>query len=157
MESPREDLVELFDYVWQRFRQRMDGLTDDEWRWRPTADDRITLRWRLDHITRTLSEERVGPWLGLPAATPVEPAAGSAAQALANVEAAYRVWRGKLGETTDASLGAAIGAAAGRYGDASRYSFALHIVDELVHHAAEAALLRDLYAGTTAGGSAGTP
>ncbi|MDP9241462.1 MAG: hypothetical protein M3O55_12640 [Actinomycetota bacterium] len=30
-----------------------------------------------------------------------------------------------------------------------RYSYALHVVDELVHHGAEAALLRDLYASRT--------
>jgi hypothetical protein len=155
--SPRDDLVELFDYVWQRFRGRMDGLTDDEWRWEPIADDRVTLRWRIDHITQLLSEDRTGPWLGLPATPEIGPA-GSATEALANVEAAYRSWRGKLGATTDGSLGAEVGPVAGRYADASRYSFALHIVDELIHHTAEAALLRDLYAGSTgSGGSAGTP
>jgi hypothetical protein len=36
--------VGLFDYVWDRFWRRMDGLDDEEWRWAPTADLRISLR-----------------------------------------------------------------------------------------------------------------
>jgi len=50
-----------------------------------------------------------------------------------------------LAATGDAVLAAPVGAPAGRYGDATRRSFALHIADELIHHTAEAALLRDLY------------
>lgn len=41
------------------------------------------------------------------------------------------------------------GKPAGRYGAASRRSFVLHVLDELIHHGAEAALLRDLYAATS--------
>ena len=57
----------LFDHVWDRFWRRMDGLDDEEWRWAPTADPRISLRWRLGHIRRLLSEDRNGAWLGRPA------------------------------------------------------------------------------------------
>ena len=64
MPGQREDLVGLFDHVWDRFWRRMDGLDDDEWRWAPTADPRISLRWRLGHIRRLLSEDRNGAWLG---------------------------------------------------------------------------------------------
>jgi hypothetical protein len=56
MPGQREDLVALFDHVWDRFWRRMDGLDDEEWRWAPTADPRISLRWRLGHIRRLLSE-----------------------------------------------------------------------------------------------------
>jgi hypothetical protein len=108
MPGQREDLVGLFDHVWDRFWRRMDGLDDEEWRWAPTADPRISLRWRLGHIRRLLSEERNGAWFGRPA----EPTG------LASRKAA---------------------GAAGR-------SFVLHIADELIHHTAEAALLRDLFA-----------
>ena len=54
MPGQREDLVALFDHVWDRFWRRMDGLDDEEWRWTPTADPRISLRWRLGHIRRLL-------------------------------------------------------------------------------------------------------
>jgi hypothetical protein len=53
---------------------------------------------------------------------------------------------GALAGCTDESLAAPIGPSAGFYADGSRRSFALHILDELIHHGAEAALLRDLYA-----------
>src|SRR5690349_24605801 len=51
MPGQREDLVGLFDHVWDRFWRRMDGLDDEEWRWRqpPTRG------------------ERNGAWLGRPA------------------------------------------------------------------------------------------
>jgi hypothetical protein len=38
MPGQREDLVGLFDHVWDRFLRRMDGLDDEEWRWAPTAE-----------------------------------------------------------------------------------------------------------------------
>jgi hypothetical protein len=44
MPEQREDLAALFDHVWDRFWRRMDGLDDEEWRWTPTADPRISLR-----------------------------------------------------------------------------------------------------------------
>jgi len=149
----RDDLLELCTHSWERFRTRMAGLTEPEWRWQPTADGRLTLRWRVAHLTALLDEERNGPWLGLPAepaapagGRPVEDALGPA-EALAAADAAFARWRGRLAATTDASLATPIGPAAGRYGAARRRSFALHVVDELIHHTAEAALLRDLYAG----------
>ncbi|WP_236788685.1 DinB family protein [Amycolatopsis sp. GM8] len=144
--SSRDDILELFNYCWQRFRARMAGLTDDEWRWQPTADDRLTLRWRLAHIAELLREERNARWLGLPPSLVPVPEMSDAATALAAVESAFAVWRGYLASMTEEDFGAPIGRPAGRYGDATRRSFALHIVDELIHHTAEAALLRDLYA-----------
>lgn len=145
--SRRDDLLSLFDFVWQRLRTRMVGLTDEEWRWEPVADGRVSLRWRLAHITALLTEDRAGPWLGLPVSrfTAAEP--GSAAEVLATLDEAYAAWRAQLAETTEESLAEPIGEVAGPYGADSRYSFALHIVDELIHHGAEAALLRDLYPG----------
>jgi hypothetical protein len=39
-------VIELFDYVFGR----LEGLTDEEWAWCPTPDDRVSIRWRLEHI-----------------------------------------------------------------------------------------------------------
>jgi hypothetical protein len=150
--SSRDDVLDLFDHAWQRFRARMEGLGDDEWRSQPTVDEQLTLRWRLTHIAAFLREDRNGPWLGLPEAPGAQqsrPVADSASSALAEVDAAFARWRALLAATTDESLARPIGAAAGGYGDATRRSFALHIADELIHHAAEAALLRDLHAAVT--------
>ncbi|HEX4723075.1 MAG TPA: DinB family protein [Pseudonocardiaceae bacterium] len=144
MRTDREDIVELSDYAWGRFRDRMAGLTDDEWRWQPTKDDDLSLRWRLAHIAHFLAEDRNGPWLGLPVAAADLPPATDAVTALANVDGAYALWRAQL---ADAELAQPIGAVGGPYGAGTRRSFALHIVDELIHHTAEAALFRDLYSG----------
>jgi hypothetical protein len=113
MGSSRDDVIGLFEYVWQRFSDRMDGLTDAEWKWEPIADDRVTLRWRLQHIAEVLRAEHNGPWLGLAAelaGAPPEPAT-SAAAAMWDVGTAYATWHGLLAETTDESLDELIGAA----------------------------------------------
>lgn len=52
-----------------------------------------------------------------------------------------------LKEGSAASLGDPIGTVAGLYGATSRRSPVLYLCDELIHHAAEASLLRDLCAG----------
>ena len=152
MRSSRDDVLDLFDHVWQRFRRRMEGLGDEEWRWQPTSDVRLTLRWRLAHVAEFLRAGRNGPWLGLAAGqadTDGGPAAeaGSAADALAGADAAFARWRAQLAAVADESFARPVGAVGGDYGEATRCSFALHVADELIHHTAEAALLRDLYAG----------
>ena len=123
----------------------MDRLDDEEWRWRPTPDDRLTLSWRLQHIADMLSEERNGPWLGAGTERPKRRVHATAQDALADIEAGYEYLVRILTTVTDASLAEGIGSAAGIYGDATRFSFGLHLFDELVHHTAECALLRDLY------------
>lgn len=144
MAQEQQDLVDLFDAVWTRFARRVEGLGDDEWAWCPTADERVGLRWRLEHLRELLAQERNGTWLGAPGRH-VEPApAASAAAALTAVQAAYAGWR-DLVRRPDLDLGAPVGPAAGRYSAATRRSFVLHVADELVHHTAEVALLRDLY------------
>jgi uncharacterized damage-inducible protein DinB len=142
------DILELFDYAWQRLWNRLAGLAEAEWNWQPTADSRVGIRWRLQHLADTLAEGRNALWL---ASTPADAhdrearAAGSLDEALTELQRAYAQWRANLARVTDAELAQPIGAPAGRYGAATRRSFALHIADELVHHASEAALLRDLH------------
>jgi hypothetical protein len=143
MNPSRDDLIELSDHAWQRLRERLDGLTDAEYRWEPGV---TTLAWRLDHLADALTEERNGPWLGVAAGSSRIEHGKTAADVVAAIERAYAVWREALEATTDESLGEPIGPAAGHYGEASRRSFALHILDEFIHHGAEIALLRDLYA-----------
>jgi hypothetical protein len=48
-------------------------------------------------------------------------------------------------EVTDADLWERIGDVGGPYADGTRLSWVLHVLDEVVHHGAEIALLRDLY------------
>jgi len=152
MPNARDDLLGLFDFAWGRFRDRMAGLDDQEWAWTPVAgDDRVSIRWRLDHLADLLTEDRNASWLGLPRGpqrgAPV--AAPDGATAVDAVRAGFAHWRGLLRQADDEALGRPIGF--GPYAASSRYSFALHLADEMIHHTAEAALLRDLYPGTTVG------
>jgi hypothetical protein len=150
--SPRDDLIELFDYVWARFVERIGGLDEAEWGWTPVADKRVSVRWRVQHITDLLAADHNGPWLGVAPAPradgSVPPASCEAA--VAALEPAFQRWRESLQHTTDHSLGEKMGSIAEEFSDSTRYAFALHVVDELVHHSAEVALLRDLYEGRDA-------
>lgn len=173
-ESVRDDLIELSDYAYGRLRIRMAGLTDEEYFWEPVPGCRTvrrqpdgafrsdgpagrddlhqftTLAWRLSHIAVLLTEERNGVWLGRPAPGS-GPAGdpGTADDALTALDTAHENWRGVLAGTTDESLAAPIGSVAAFYAEATRRSFVLHVLDELIHHGAEAALLRDLFAART--------
>jgi hypothetical protein len=164
-----DDVLELSDYAWHRLEDRRRGLTDAEYLWEPVARCRTvrrgadgtfrsdgpagpgdpatftTLAWRLCHIADLLREDRNDPWLGRPALPPRERAGDptTAAAALATIAESYACWRDILSGTTESSLAEPIGPLAGHYANATRRSFVLHVVDELIHHGAEAALLRD--------------
>jgi hypothetical protein len=84
--SLSDELTGLSDYAWQRLLGRLDGLTDQEYLWEPTAGcwtirlgpqdtwtwdfawpvpdppPVTTIAWRLAHIT---NDDRFRPWLGL--------------------------------------------------------------------------------------------
>ena len=165
MDSAERDVVALFEFAARRLTDRMSHLSDDEWTWEPIAGDpRTTVRWRLEHIVDTLTDPRNRLWLGLgpahqhdgasasapaPAPAPAsasasasEETAASASTALESAIADFMATVRELGDGASEK----IGAVAGSYGDATRRSFVLHVIDELIHHAAEAAMLRDLYA-----------
>src|SRR3954452_15453869 len=144
--TEREDLTELGQYAYTRLRERLDGLDDDEYGWEP-GPGVSSLVWRIGHIADLLTEERNASWLGVSpvaAAPPGEP--GTAAEALAALEAAFSVWSGVLESVPEESLGEAVGPVAGPYADSTRRAFVLHVLDELIHHGAEVGLVRDLWA-----------
>lgn len=169
MNDDLADLLGLSDFAWQRLRDRMAGLTDDEYGWQPVANcwtvrpvgdgtfradgdgaDHVftTLSWRLSHIAALLAEDRNAVWLGRPGTDAEEPGdPGTAADALARLDAGYATWRDVVAGCTSESLSQPIGPAGGYFAKDTRRAFVLHILDELIHHGAEAALLRDLYAG----------
>lgn len=140
------EIIGLLNYAAQRLFGRMNGLTDDEWAWQPIAEDeRITVRWRLDHIAQAVGGERNWIWMGADAAeAPNRSPAGSAQVAVATVRKAIDLF---VALTEGVDLSASIGPIGGRYATEPRRSLVLHTTDELIHHAAEVALLRDLYAG----------
>lgn len=171
MENVKKELLGLSDYAFQRLTNRLEGLTDDEYLWEPASDcwtirpnsdgtfrgdgglifDEIppvtTIAWRFSHIIDCLAAERCARLLGLePEPHPLEDGfPGTAAAASELLGRAYDLWRGYLTTTDDAGLRSKLGAAAAPYQDETRVGFVLHILDELIHHGAEVALLRDLY------------
>src|SRR4051795_10062396 len=99
--SEASDVVDLVTYAWARHRSRMAGLTDEEWAWLPTGDQRLGLRWRLDHIAETLSDSRNSTWLPGGGGTPPSRSAPPAAAPTAGPLSAPRnsTWLG-VGEAT---------------------------------------------------------
>lgn len=175
----KDELVGLSDHVWDRTRARLQGLADEEYRWEPVpgawtvrrrGDGRwhpdgvfpppepapfTTLAWRVAHLTACYGADRDAALLGVapepPVLDPAGAAPGSAGGALDLLERAHARWRAHLVAVPAGSLGQPLGPAAGPFAQGTRAGFALHMIDEFVHHAAEVALLRDLYRATAAG------
>ncbi|HEY9293245.1 MAG TPA: DinB family protein [Microlunatus sp.] len=147
MAYPNEDVAELFEQTSQRLIDRMADLSDDEWMWQPISDDpKVTVRWRLDHIAGAVGGQRNWEWLGSDAAeAPELSPAGSAKEALTTVQHVVDEFAALIRQP-EINLDQPIGPVAGPYGDVPRRGLVLHTVDELIHHAAETALIRDLYA-----------
>ena len=143
MLSERDDLVELGRYAFSRLRDRVRGLSDEEFAWEPAAG-MATIAWRLGHIADLLTEERNAAWLGVPERRGPGPAA-DAAGALLALDAAFEVWTAVLAAVPESSLAEPVGPVAGPYADSTRRAFMLHALDELIHHGAEVALVRDLW------------
>jgi hypothetical protein len=172
-----QNLLDLSDFAWQRLRARVEGLTEEEYFWAPFDDcwtirkvdgDYVadsspipptpapftTLAWRITHIVDILQAERTATWFGL-TATDEPPSvsgsvSGSAADALAALDRAYEIWRGRLASLSQEDLDRPMGEIAGPYADNDGTSFALHILDELIHHGAEVGTVRDFYRGAHA-------
>ena len=145
MTTERADLAELGRYAFGRLRDRLAGLTEEEYRWEPGPKVR-TLAWRMGHIADLLTDERNAAWLGVPprpapAGTPM-----TARDAVDRLEAAFTAWSEVLDAVPVESLAEPIGPVGGRYADTTRRAFVLHVLDELIHHGAEVALVRDLWA-----------
>ncbi|HZC26868.1 MAG TPA: ankyrin repeat domain-containing protein [Actinopolymorphaceae bacterium] len=171
MTSFKADLVSLSDFAWERLRGRLDGLTDEEFLWepvpgcwsvrpddnggsradgstfRPEPEPFTTAAWRIAHLIDNLQAERTATWLGVTPTPddgmPVVPA--TAAQATAALDKAYAAWRRRLLAVADEELLTPLGEIGGAYADDTRNAFVLHIIDELIHHGAEVAVVRDLY------------
>jgi DinB family protein len=112
-----------------------------------------TIAWRLAHITVGVLGMRSASHFGGPAMTwDSFPYAGSAAEALAQLESAYRNWIFGVRALGADGLARPCGPAEGPYAASPLAELVLHINREVIHHGAEIALLRDLY---RAGGHAG--
>src|SRR5215469_5970547 len=126
----RADIIELSDYVYQRTRSRLAGLTDDEYFWEPVpgcgtirrtasgdyrADDAhrpgtplfTTIAWRLWHLIQNYGEKKIPLWLGIERQPggfeSDDPAPRTAEEAIAVLERAHHFWHDLLQELPAAS------------------------------------------------------
>jgi hypothetical protein len=170
-QGPVESLVlSSLDYVWGRLRARCDGLTQEEYMWEPVTGcwsvrddggavtvDRLapapapapvtTIAWRLWHIGSEClagyTQDGLGPW---PLQVRDREWFMAVDPALAAVDTAWAAFRAGLGALGEDGMNSALGENWGPYADDSWAALVLHAQDELSHHGAEIALLRDLYA-----------
>lgn len=106
-----------------------------------------TIAWRLAHVVVGVLGMRVhGHFAGPEVDYLTFDYAGTADAALAQLDSAYAAWFDGVHAWGADELAQPCGAAEGPWADASRATLVLHINRELIHHGAEIALLRDLYA-----------
>lgn len=105
-----------------------------------------TIAWRLGHLTAGVFAIRNAAHFGGP---PVDhdsfAYAGTAAQALAQLDDAYERWSAGVRGLGEDGLAKPCGPAEGPFAKYPLASLVLHINREAIHHGAEIALLRDLY------------
>jgi hypothetical protein len=174
MQTAAPSLTRTFDYVWDRLLARIDGLGDGEYFWEPVAgcwslrqvsDGRwlldgdggggptphpipvTTIVWRLGHIGGTLfgfARMRFGDGQRVTLTDlHVPPHAEDVSAFLTDH---YRLWMDSLLALPEAAWSQPLGASFGLYAESNTFDLALHVLDELVHHAAEIGVLRDLWA-----------
>ena len=168
------ELMDQLEFAWNyQFLPRMEGLTDEEYFWEPVAncwtvyrDDTgawkvsweepepapppfTTIAWRLVHIAIPIFGVRASNHFGdgtVSLETTSIP--GSAAEAMALLAEQYQTWRAGVEALGEAGLARPCGPAEGPFADHPFAALVLHINREFLHHAAEVALLRDLYRDT---------
>jgi hypothetical protein len=105
-----------------------------------------TIAWRLGHVLVGVLGQRSAAHFGGP---PVDydsfDYAGSATEALRQLDQAYATWLAGVRGLDATALERPCGPAEGPYADRSMATLVLHINRETIHHGAEICLLRDLY------------
>lgn len=116
-----------------------------------------TIAWRLDHVAREVLGKRARALFGGSPAGDAddidmyderhwpEPRPAGAADALAELDLAYRLWREGVASRDDAAMSRPLGPRGAAYATSSLAQLVLHINREVMAHGAEICLLRDLY------------
>jgi hypothetical protein len=162
-------LLRGWDDAWQRLDQRLTGLGDDEYLWEPApgswsvrpADGAwradwadpdpepapvTTIAWRIWHIASDCLASYLGRSPGgRPLAVTGTEWHGDAATALRDLRRAGSAFRDAMVALGEAGMRRQLGPAWGPYAEESWADLFVHAFDELAHHGAEIALLRDLY------------
>jgi hypothetical protein len=105
-----------------------------------------TIAWRLAHVIVGVLGERVGSHFGGPPVTwRTFDYAGTAQEALVQLDAGYAAWTAGVRGLGADGLARPCGPAEGPWAEASLAELIQHINKEVIHHGAEICLLRDLY------------
>lgn len=155
-----------------RLHRRLDGLTAEEYLWEPVADcwsvresngrwvaeprtreseksvpqPVTTIAWRTWHIAADCLAGYVSPSLGdWPLGLPADEWYGEPDAALAALDTATRAFTDRVTALGEDGLAAPLGPSWGSYGEQPWAALVVHAQDEIAHHGAEIALLRDLY------------
>lgn len=164
-------LAEQLDWHWTtQLRPRLDGLTDEEYFWQPVPDcwtvhpdgsidftypepqpvPFTTIAWRLAHvIVGVFAMRNHSHFGGPPADYQSWNYATDAKTALQQLDDAYAEWIAGVQGLSEDDLERACGPAEGPYADYPFIALVLHINREAIHHGAEIACIRDLYAHST--------
>jgi hypothetical protein len=112
----------------------------------PSPAPVTTIAWRLAHLVVGCFGLRAASHFGGPAVSyDTYEYPGTAAGALADLDASYARWMNGVRGLSPADLLRPVGPAEGEWADAPMADLVLHINREALHHGAEIALLRDLY------------
>jgi hypothetical protein len=164
-------LADQLDYHWtNQLRPRLDDLTDEEYFWQPVPDcwtvhpdgsidftypapqpdPFTTIAWRLAHvIVGVFAMRNYSHFGGREASYETWQYATDAATALRQLDEQYRNWIDGVRALSDDDLHRPCGPAEGPYAAHPLSELILHINREVIHHGAEIACIRDLYAHTT--------
>lgn len=113
----------------------------------PIPSPVTTIAWRLGHVIVGVFGARVHGHFGGPEVDyETFPYAGTADEALRQLDEAYAAWLAGVRSWRDDDLLQPCGPAEGPWAEHSRAVLVLHINREVIHHGAEIALLRDLWA-----------
>ena len=140
-------LTDQLQWHWDnQARPRLEGLTDDEYP-EPVPAPVTTIAWRIGHLLVGVLGTRNAAHFGGPAVSYEDfDYPGTAAEALDLLDEYYRTWIRSVSGLDEAALAAPVGEAEGDRAQAPMAELVLHINREMIHHLAEVALLRDLYA-----------
>lgn len=124
------------------------GEFEIDWAWpEPDPTPVPSIAWRLGHVVVGVLAMRTAGHFGGPQTSYQDWAyAGTADGALEQLDREYARWLAGVRGLDLVALAAPCGPAEGDWADRSMATLVLHINRELIHHGAEIALLRDLYA-----------
>jgi uncharacterized damage-inducible protein DinB len=139
-------LLDQLEWHWDnQLRPRFEGLTDDELAWEPGGEV-STIRWRLDHIVLTLADRSARYFGREPVDEQTYPFSPTADGTLALLDQEYATWVAGVRSLGEDGLLLPCGPAERPWHASPKAAIVTHVHQEVIHHGAEVALLRDLYA-----------